>query len=729
MKKFSIKNKITLFMLSISVLSLLIFLITIQYNIQKEMSNSMKLIESLKNEASDESQKSLEEQAKKYLIRLVSAQAENSNSIFKTIEAQIRISTDYAEELWNNPERYSKINVKKREKKEKKNQEDKQDEEDIIPNPDLDFYYSYAPNTDTNKAKKELELLGNMDYIFKSIVLNNKELNILPVCIDGVYIGTEMGLFFNMTWNVYYNDKYDARERPWYEHAKNKKDLGWSDIYIDEALNDYTITCYSPVYDKKGVLKGVIGIDVMLNAMIDIINSQMKGIGYIFLVDNEGKILTYSKADEELREFLGKTDNLSESDNLELRNILTSIQNNEKNLKEIKYHEEKKLVAYAPVKSTNWSIVAVATTEDIMEFSERTKQKIDKAGDIMETAAAKSFKKTAVMILISFFGIVIIVVFVACKFAQLITNPILLLTDGVKKIGDGNLDTKIEVNTGDELQVLSEAYNKMTVELKKYILDLQTTTAAKQKIESELNVAHSIQEGILPRVFPPFPERREFEIYAMMEAAKEVGGDLYDFFMINESKLCFLIGDVSGKGVPASLFMMVAKTLLKNEALRGDCSVSDIFTRVNNMLTQDNNECLFVTAFICMLDLETGILEYSNAGHNPPLILKKDNKNFEYLKTKKSFVLGGISGIKYSMESMQLEKGDIIYLYTDGVTEAMDIDDNQYSEKRLQETISNIEKKSVDNIVKTIREDVKKFVKEAPQSDDITMIILKYNGK
>lgn len=267
-------------------------------------------------------------------------------------------------------------------------------------------------------------------------------------------------------------------------------------------------------------------------------------------------------------------------------------------------------------------------------------------------------------------------------------------------------------------------YIKEHKDLQASIKQLQETTAAKERIESELKIAQKIQASMLPRIFPPFPDRTEFDIYASMTPAKEVGGDFFDFFLVDENKVAIVIGDVSGKGVPAALFMVIAKTLIKNEAQQ-DISVDEIFYNVNNSLCKDNEELLFVTSFIAILDLKTGKLEYSNAGHNPPLIKREEGK-FEYLEVNNGFVLGAMTDFEYKREVIDFNPGDIIYIYTDGITEAMNNNREQYSTDRLLNTFNNIEELEVENIENIIKFDVNKFVGDAPQYDDYTMLVLKY---
>lgn len=336
-------------------------------------------------------------------------------------------------------------------------------------------------------------------------------------------------------------------------------------------------------------------------------------------------------------------------------------------------------------------------------------------------------RKLAIQIILFELVLIIIASLLSFYLSKRITNPLILLNKGAGIIGNGDLEYNIDVKTGDEIEDLSNAFNKMVMKLKEYIEDLRVTTAEKEHIESELKIAHNIQTSMLPRIFPPFPERKEISIYATMEPAKEVGGDFYDFFFVDKSKLCFLIGDVSGKGVPAALFMVIAKTLLKNQALLGS-PANEILFKVNNLLCSENEELMFVTLFLGIFDIETGELQYSNAGHNPPLV-SKDGQPFEYISPKKSFVLAGMENFKFQLESIQLSKGDAIFLYTDGVTEAMNIRGEQFTDKKLKVDLGNIGNINEADIVRSIKKEIELFVEEAPQSDDITMLVLKYHGK
>jgi len=245
-------------------------------------------------------------------------------------------------------------------------------------------------------------------------------------------------------------------------------------------------------------------------------------------------------------------------------------------------------------------------------------------------------------------------------------------------------------------------------------------------IQHDLNIAREIQSSILPKDFPAFPDRKEFDIYATMNAAKFIGGDFYDFFLISDDELGFIVGDVSGKGVPAAIFMAVSKTLLKANAMQR-LSPDQCLQYVNNLLCQESVDSMFVTVFYGILNLKTGLLTYSNGGHNPPYIISKDRGVVMIEKTG-DFVLGGIEDLNYHSKTIQINPGESIFVFSDGVSEAMDINNKQYSEPRLENLLANCVGVEAKEISGRVVADVKLHAEGAEQSDDITTLTLNYFG-
>lgn len=285
---------------------------------------------------------------------------------------------------------------------------------------------------------------------------------------------------------------------------------------------------------------------------------------------------------------------------------------------------------------------------------------------------------------------------------------------------------RLDIRTGDEVEELAHAFQYMTVELADYIRNLAAITAEKERIGAELEVATQIQASMLPCIFPAFPERKEFDIYASMTPAKEVGGDFYDFFLVDDNHLAMVIADVSGKGVPAALFMVIAKTLLKNCAQTG-ASPKQVLERVNNQLCENNDAEMFVTVWLGILDLSTGGLVAANAGHEYPA-LRRAEGSFELVKDKHGFVLAGMEGSRYQEYDLKLEPGDTLFVYTDGVAEATDAHEELYGTDRMLKALNQMGDVGPEALLPGVKADIDAFVGQAPQFDDITMLGLRFIG-
>lgn len=332
------------------------------------------------------------------------------------------------------------------------------------------------------------------------------------------------------------------------------------------------------------------------------------------------------------------------------------------------------------------------------------------------------------MLLISFAIIGITIIAYIFFIRKIVTKPVGKLTAFTQEITASGVfeNQRIHIKTGDEIESLSESFNFMLAELENYIANLSKVTSEKERIGAELDIAKHIQASMLPSIFPAFPEREEFNIYATMNPAKEVGGDFYDFFMVDERHLAIVMADVSGKGVPAALFMVIGKTLIKDHTGEGR-DLGEVFSEVNNILCESNSEGLFITAFEGVLDLVTGEFNYVNAGHEMPFICR--NGSFEAYKIKPGFVLAGMEDMRYHAGSITLNVGDKIFQYTDGVTEATDTQNELFGMERLFVSLNKNAEGTPEEILSAVKEDIDRFVGSAPQFDDITMLCLEYKQK
>ena len=286
--------------------------------------------------------------------------------------------------------------------------------------------------------------------------------------------------------------------------------------------------------------------------------------------------------------------------------------------------------------------------------------------------------------------------------------------------------SSLPIRTGDEVEHLNLVMAQMEKDLSVYMEDLTRATKKEERVRTELDMASQIQKGALPDSAPAFPGRKEFELYASMEPAKEIGGDFYDFFLVDDDHLCLVIADVSGKGVPAALFMMAVKIILADNAMMGK-SPSEILYDSNNTICANNKLEMFVTVWVGILEISTGKLSAANAGHEYPA-LKKGDEGFAIFKDRHSFVLGGEEGMKYKDYEIMLAPGDKLFVYTDGVPEANDPDGNMFKVNRIIDALNEDPDASPERILRTVRGEIRKFVREAEQFDDLTMLCLEYKG-
>ena len=490
---------------------------------------------------------------------------------------------------------------------------------------------------------------------------------------------------------------YNYHSRDWYQEIFNSIERAhagfsaqssdalkvvWTKPYVDDSGSLSLMTSAGTgIFNDDGKLIGITTIDWEIDSIInELLNIRPTKNSFVLLYEKE-KDLVISCTYE----------NINSGDSLAA--IPWDL-----NAESIT-HNEMNYFCFKRYMDNNWSLSLYIPENEIAADAERQNTRF------------------IIWIQISFLIMIVTAFFLI---SRLINAPIKKLTSDVSQIALGNLDMKINIKSRDEIGLLARTFNEMTIELKNSIEENLREREEKKRINTELAVANVIQASMLPGNF--FPERKEFDIFGSMVPAKEVGGDFYDFYFIDENNLAVVIADVSGKGIPAALFMVTAKTLIKNCSSCRTPKAS--IESVNSKLCENNDACIFVTAFMGIYNIPSKKFFYVNAGHNPPLIRKR-NGSFEFLNTKPCFILAIKKDAVYREEVIQLEEGDSLFMYTDGVTEAMNRKKELFCEKRLLDVLNRNKDVSPKELYAAVKNEVDAFADGEEQTDDIAMLILK----
>jgi phosphoserine phosphatase RsbU/P len=499
---------------------------------------------------------------------------------------------------------------------------------------------------------------------------------------------------------------YDYFKMDWYVNAKLSGMSGWSEPYYDKGGGEmlmctYSVPFYRIISDKK-VFTGVVTMDISLSSLRKIVDSiRVYKSGFGFLISKKGTIITFPDTlfiKRNIHEVARKRKSANISTAFE------KMTRRESGFVKLQSMPEEKpsWMYYSPVASTGWSLGLIFPSQDLFaSFFEFTYRLIT-------------------IFCISVITLLMLIILITRRF----TRPITSLVNATRLIGQGDFRFTIPVyKTKDEITQLANSFKVMQEELQIYIEDLKETTSAKEKMESELHVGRSIQMGMLPK---SFPVREDIEISARLEPAKIIGGDLYDFFLTKDDRLFIAIGDVSGKGVPAALFMAITRTLFRSRNHKEE-PLNKMMAGINRELCRDNPKQMFVTFIAGVMDLKTGSLDLCNAGHNPPLILRQ-NGMIEKIDHHGGIPLGIFEETSYSSVHSNLEEGDTVILYTDGITEATNPQNQLFGERNLIKILGTLQQLNSSDIISKIFDEVAIFAGDAEQTDDNTILLLKYKN-
>ena len=498
------------------------------------------------------------------------------------------------------------------------------------------------------------------------------------------------------------DDTYDYHYMDWYQIPKLLDRPYWSEPYYDDGGGEMMMTTYSrPLYDSEGKLYGMLIADLSLEWLTDLVGGiQAFDNSYNLMVSRNASFIVHPNRELILNETIfsstyGDTDKslAKMQDDILSGRAGQVLRDNEGG---------KYFVFYSPVETTQWTVAIVCPRSELY-------------------AEVKTLRGVLIIL-----GIIALLLMIALSYKGIrkVVAPVEDFSDVAKKIAQGDFTVELpQIRSKDELRELHDSFEYLQHSLVKYIDELKSTTANKARIERELHIARGIQMGMIPKIFPPFPERDDLELAAKLVPAKEVGGDLYDFF-IDDEKLYFIIGDVSGKGIPASLVMAVTCRLFRSVASHLD-KPEEIIASLNDSLADGNESNMFCTAFLGVLDLTTGHLRYCNAGHNAPFIIGADGR-VALLDVVPNLPLGLFGGFPYEGQELQLDKQTMLYMFTDGVNEAENGAKEQFGDLRLEGLLRRNATLESSGIISATLAEVEHHADGAEQSDDITVMCIKY---
>ena len=522
------------------------------------------------------------------------------------------------------------------------------------------------------------------------------------------------------------SSEYEYHSMDWYQIPKLLKKNYWSEPYYDTGGGEQMMTTYShPLYDKNGNLMAVITADVSLNWLTELVaksdielNAKLMETeidstnleinddffythAYSFIIGRGATYITHPNTERILNDTYFVY-SMETNDSIDAQ-IGYDIVDGLSGMREMIRDGVKYLICYAPIERTGWSMATVIPAKIIY---------------------GNSRLLSYLILFIMLAGLVAL--FLICNsVVKRITRPLARFADSADEVAKGNLDATLpDIKTKDEMARLSQSFSLMQTSLKQQMEELRQSTASKAAIESELKVASDIQMSMLPKIFPAYPDRDDIDIFGQLTPAKAVGGDLFDFF-IRDEKLFFCIGDVSGKGVPAALVMAVTRAQFRTVSAH-ESQPERIITRLNNTMSEGNDSNMFVTLFVGVLDLPTGRLRYCNAGHDAPMLI---GSNIGMLPGDSNLPVGVMGGWKFTMQETQIDPGTTIFLYTDGLTEAENIDHAQFTEERIlkvADTSLSTNDHNPHRLVENMTNAVRDFVNGAEQSDDLTMLAIQY---
>ena len=595
-------------------------------------------------------------------------------------------------------------------------------------NGELFVHALFADGLEESAVDDKLSVIANMTDLMLSLCSTNGTDNIwftLPEgatlmadTVSGNWIG-EDGSYI----------PYDACSRYWYRQAVDAGKMVFSDVEYDYRTGRLCVTCSLPVYNSKGTLLGVAGSDIFLDDMEKAIRKSIENGGFLGVINESGHLIVAPSDSGTFQvNSSAEAPDLRHSEYEDISALVRDGMQGKTDVRLVNVQGETYYAICVPMETVGWTLLAGYSEADAelpVRHLESDYQQIQQ-----EAVAAYREKNAAgtVWLWVVLAALLLVMLLGAFILSKRIVKPLNTITKRIASLSETNLEFKMEdtYKTGDEVEALAESFATISHRTVEYLETVRRVTAEKERIGTELTLATQIQAAMLPHIVPAFPDRTDFDVIGSTNPAKEVGGDFFDYFLVDDDHLCLVMADVSGKGVPAALLMMASKIILQSVAMLGR-SPGEILKKTNEAICSNNEAEMFVTVWIGILELSTGKLTCSNAGHEYPVFKRRDGQ-FELYKDKHGFVIGGMEGISYKEYEIQLEPGSKLFLYTDGVTEATNAENELFGTDRMLAALNADLAASNELVLCHVHEAIDNFVRDAEQFDDITMLCLEYKG-
>ena len=698
--QWSVRTKILAVFLALSLITLLITgyvaLFTIGSLAEAAESGSFRQGQ----QAVDVATVALQQSAEQYLLQAAGDQAAIAGTLFNDTETELDLLAVQVVTLQNNPPVLPVIRSSGR---------------DTPPADPRDAtVFLFSPGSTVTTDSEEFRKSAGMDDLLRGMYDADEDL-------VSVFLATDSGILRSYPWENTDAETYDPRTRAWFTGAKGTNGVYWSKPYVDSFGHGLVVTSSKAVTTPYGTW--VIGSDVRVDVITsEFLNTTLGGRGYAVLMDNSGDIISRPQlaAGDHRWDQPFPQDNVFKSSDPALVAAGKNMTEGRTGVERVQFNGVDTFVAYAPVPSQNWSVAVCLPVSEVTAPIDRTRAGITASGRETEEWIAEQSDR--VMLLFSLLSglLLLIVIALSVALSKAITRPVDILQQATQAIGKGDLAYRVELRTGDEFEELADSINRMAGDLRHTIDDLQRTTAEKERYASEMEIAREIQQTFLPETIPDIPG---FEIAATTIPAMEIGGDLYDFIPQKDGSMGFVIGDVSGKGVSAALYMALCRTQI-HTCGAGSGEPAEAIDQANRLIYDEGRSSMFITVFYAVLDTRKMMLSYVNAGHNPPLLIRGDPPVAHMLEGK-GIALGVIDDSRAKTVTLPLRCGDLLVLYTDGVTEAFNERDEYYGEERMTGVITKNRFRPAREIGEALLEDIRLFAGAAPQSDDITFILVK----